>query len=767
MTLSEVRLGARLALADGRRSFVAFGLTALAVAIGTGVLLFAVSFMPALAERDSRAAWREMAQIDDPSQARLRMAVFQDQYAGQALVRVFLTPLTADAPFAADAPVPPGLSKLPARGEAYVSPALASLLAATPADELAPRIGTVVGTIGPDGLRSPQELIAVIGADPAQLRTWASPIVGFHTVPAPHNLPPIALLILVLAVVGALVPVAVFVATATRLAATRREQRLAALRLIGATPAQVARLAVVEALLYTGIGAPAGILVFALTRPLVAQIPLDGGTWWPETIAPPLAEALALMIVVQVVGALAALAGMRRLALSPLGVQRHVTPPRPSALRLVPTFAGVVSLVVSLNIFRNSTGEIGPLAIVGGSFAAIIVGIVFAGPWLTALVGRVLGRIARGPSTLLAGRRLADDPRGSFGSIAGVIMAVFVASAFFTFVAYATAHAGDFDAPLRPGVVLAMPYGENSADTVAARLPNVQGVRSVLAVSEGSLVDSRGSYALQAWVVPCEALMAAMAIPDASCGAARIHTILPPGSSMESSYMAQAFDRDGGRLPPVELRVDPALVAPLVPNASTVQGLPDVIIDPSVFGDAAAGFFVTRLYVTTDGAAASGERVRAAVQAADPTAWVYIPSGKVSSIPQFTEVARIVGLGLIGSLLLAGCSLAVATMTGLLERRREYTFLRAAGMPVARLRVLVLLQAGVPLVAISGFSALLGVVVAQAILRMATTSGSEVSLPDPSLLGVLGVSLAVAMAVVVATLPAVDGLTRPTSLRSE
>ena len=765
MRFSEIRLGVRLALADGRRSAIAFGLTALAVAIGTGVMLFAVSFMPALEERDSRAAWRTPVQLEDASQARLRMAVFQDQYAGQTLVRVFLAPLTADAPFTADAPVSPGLSRLPARGEAYVSPALADLLARTPADELAPRIGTVVGTIGPEGLRSPQELIAVMGADPAQLRGWATPIVGFRTEPAPHNLPPIALLILVLAVVGALVPVAVFVATATRLAATRREQRLAALRLIGATPAQVARLAVVEALLYTGIGAPAGILVFALTRPLVAQIPLDGGTWWPETIAPPLAEALALMIVVQVVGALAALAGMRRLSLSPLGVQRRVTPPRPSALRLVPTFAGVVSLVVSLNIFRNSTGEIGPLAIVGASFAAIIIGIAFAGPWLTALVGRVLGRIARGPSALLAGRRLADDPRGSFGSIAGVIMAVFVASAFFTFAAYATAHAGDFDAPMRPGVVQAVPYGVNSADTVAARLPSVQGVRSVLAVREISLGDSSGRYEMTAWVVPCDTLMAAMAIPDASCGGARIHTILPPGVSLGSSYVAQAFDDKGVNLPPVEFRVDPGAVAPLVPDASRVQGLPDVILDPVVFGDAGAGFPVTRLYVTTDGVAASGERVRAAIQAADPTAWVFIASGKVSSVPQFAEVARIVGLGLIGSLLLAGCSLAVATMTGLLERRREFTFLRAAGMPVSRLRVLVLLQAGVPLVVVSGFSALLGVVVAQAILRMATVA--DVPLPDPSLAGVLGVSLAVAMAVVVATLPAVDGLTRPTSLRSE
>ena len=765
MRFSEIRLGVRLALADGRRSAIAFGLTALAVAIGTGVMLFAVSFMPALEERDSRAAWRQPDRVEGSSQARLSMAVFQDEYAGQTLVRVLLAPLTADAPFTADAPVPPGLSRLPAPGEAYVSPALADLLARTPADELASRIGTVVGTIGPDGLRSPQELIAVIGVDPAQLGTWANPIAGFRTVPAPHNLPPVALLILVLAVVGALVPVAVFVATATRLAATRREQRLAALRLIGATPAQVARLAVVEALLYTGIGAPAGILVFALTRPLVAQIPLDGGTWWPETIAPPLAEALALMIVVQVVGALAALAGMRRLALSPLGVQRRVTPPRPSALRLVPMFAGVVTLLVSLNIFRNSSGEIGPLAIVGASFAAIIIGIAFAGPWLTALVGRVLSRIARGPSTLLAGRRLADDPRGSFGSIAGVIMAVFVASAFFTFAAYATAHAGDFDAPIRPGVVLTVPYGANSADAVAARLPSVQGVRSVLAVREVSLVDSRGSYEMQAWVVPCETLMAAMAIPDASCGRAHIHTILTPGVSLESSYVAQAFDDQGVRLPPVELRVDPALVAPLVPDPSAVQGLPDVILDPIVFGDAGAGFPLTRLYVATDGVAASGERVRAAVQAVDPTAWVFIASGKVSSVPQFAEVARIVGLGLIGSLLLAGCSLAVATMTGLLERRREYTFLRAAGMPLSRLRVLVLLQAGVPLVVVSGFSALLGVVVAQAILRMATVA--EVPMPDPSLVGVLGVSLAVAMAVVVATLPAVDGLTRPTSLRSE
>ena len=110
-----------------------------------------------------------------------------------------------------------------------------------------------------------------------------------------------------------------FVATATRMAAARREQRLAALRLVGATPGQVARLAVVEALLYTAIGAPAGVALFFLARPWVALISLDGATWWPDSIVPPIGQALLLLVVVQVVGAAAALVGMRRLSVSPLG----------------------------------------------------------------------------------------------------------------------------------------------------------------------------------------------------------------------------------------------------------------------------------------------------------------------------------------------------------------------------------------------------------------------------------------------------------------
>jgi cell division protein FtsX len=771
MTLSEVRLGVRLALADGRRSGVGLLLTALAVAVGTAVLLFAVSFQPALADRDSRSAWRDAPPGVGLDSARLLMARFDDRFAGTTFVRILLAP-AGDAD-GADAPVPPGIPALPAAGQAYVSPALAELLAATPADELSPRVGTVVGTIGPQALRSPQELIAIIGVDSDQLGGAGTPIAAFATESAPPDLPPLAILILVLAVVGALVPVAVFVATATRLAATRREQRLAALRLVGATPGQVSRLAMAEALLYTVIGAPAGILVFWLLRPLVAQIPLDGATWWPDTITPPLGDAVALLIAVQIVGAVAALAGMRRLSLSPLGVQRRTTPPPPSALRLVPTGAGVAALLISLAFLRNSVATTLPLVVVGASFAAVIGGIAVAGPWLTMVVGRILGRVARGPSTLLAGRRLEDDPRGSFGSIAGVILAVFVASSFFTMAAAAARQAGSFVAPMRPGVAMTIgPDGQANA-TVSGVLRDVDGVRSVLPVRELSLSprDTSTLYGLIAWVVPCGELLAALDLPTASCGSAGIHTNIAPDRAVAARYSVSWFNDAGSADAGLEFRPQTAQLSALYAKYTPIDGLPDVIIDPEVFAadlgssGSTAALPISRVYVTEDGSAATGERVRAAVQGAVPTAVVVLRDDQVSRVPQMAEVARIVGLGLLGSLMLAGCSLAVATMTGLLERRREYTFLRAAGMPVGRLRVLVLLQAGVPLVVVSGFSALLGVGVTQAILRIA--EAPSVPLPDLSMVWLLAASAAAAMAVVVATLPAVDGLTRPTSLRSE
>ena len=107
-----------------------------------------------------------------------------------------------------------------------------------------------------------------------------------------------------------------------------------------------------------------------------------------------------------------------------------------------------------------------------------------------------------------------------------------------------------------------------------------------------------------------------------------------------------------------------------------------------------------------------------------PTAYVRLAAENRSGARVYEEFGRVVALGLLASLILAGCSLAVAVTTSILERRRQFALLRSAGMPVSRLRALVLLQAGAPLVAVALFSAALGIVVAQIVVRLvgATTS---------------------------------------------
>ena len=86
-------------------------------------------------------------------------------------------------------------------------------------------------------------------------------------------------------------------------------------------------------------------------------------------------------------------------------------------------------------------------------------------------------------------------------------------------------------------------------------------------------------------------------------------------------------------------------------------------------------------------------------------------------------------------------------------------------MPVSRLRVLVLLQAGVPLLAVATFSALLGIAVAKVILQLATSDA--VPWPAPSLALILGASMVGALVVVAMTLPPLERLTRPETARAE
>ncbi len=73
-------------------------------------------------------------------------------------------------------------------------------------------------------------------------------------------------LILSVMALGMLTPVLIFIATATRLSAARREQRFAAMRLAGATRKQVSLLAATESTAAAVLGVAAGFGIFFLLR---------------------------------------------------------------------------------------------------------------------------------------------------------------------------------------------------------------------------------------------------------------------------------------------------------------------------------------------------------------------------------------------------------------------------------------------------------------------------------------------------------------------
>jgi hypothetical protein len=764
--MGVIRLGTRLATSGGRASALAIGLTAGAVALGTAILLFALSFSPAVDDRLRRTAWRE-APVTPPERPTLLIQVFEDRFRDRPLIRVHVARLTADV-----AP-PPGTERLPAPGEAVVSPALARTMTQIPPGELAERVGTVVGLIGDASLRSPDELVAIVGMDPAALReAGALELASFRSEPKLPAVPPIMILMIVLAVAGAMAPVAVFVGTATRLSAARREQRLAALRLVGATPRQVRQLAIVEALIPTLIGTLAGVALFFALRPLVALVPLDQATWWPASIAPPLGPAVVLVALVPVVGALAAIASLRRVVVTPLGVQRRQTPQRPSIVRLLPLIVSVGVLVVTIVTLRGgAVDSLAGIAVVGGSFAGIIGGMAIAGPWLTAGVGRVLYRVPGGASTLLVSRRLTDDPRGSFGSIAGVVMAVFVASAFFTFVGFANAQARFSDTErAETGMMhLTLPQlGGPPADALLERLANAEGVNAFTAVATAEVFGA-GDVPLQAWVVACRTLAESPDAPFAPCADRPVHrlpfTSLPPGEYRVVGERAVRGDRPSVAVTIGDRDVHEVTWEDL--DETSPLGAPEVVIEPTAFGGAVAGFQVSAVTLWTDGTSATEDRVRTAVARDFPTAYLNVVGRVVAREPIFEEFGRVVQLGLFGSLLLAGCSLAVAVTTAIVERRREYALLRSAGMPASRLRSIVMLQAGVPLIAVATFSALLGIVVAQVVLGFASGPDAVIPVPDASLALTLAASIAAALGIVALTLPPLERLTRPETVRME
>jgi hypothetical protein len=325
-----IRLGLRLTVSGGREAIIRLVVLAAAVGLGVGLLLTAVSGINAVNSQNDRIAWMATGSWvrdggpEPATQDPLWWLIRGDNFDGQTIARV---DVAATGPAS---PVPPGIPRLPGPGQYYVSPALAALLRDTPASELADRYpGHQAGLIGNGALPSPDSLIIIIGHTPAQMASMPGAVRAAMIVSTPPsgcagqlcaigygvNSEGIDLIFAVVAL-ALLFPVLIFIATATRLSAARREQRFAAMRLVGATPRQISLVAAVESTAAAVLGVAAGFGLFLALRVPIAGIPFTGQPFFPGDLSLSAPDVLAVAIGVPAAAAIAARLALRRVHIS-------------------------------------------------------------------------------------------------------------------------------------------------------------------------------------------------------------------------------------------------------------------------------------------------------------------------------------------------------------------------------------------------------------------------------------------------------------------
>jgi hypothetical protein len=518
----SVRLGLRLAVTGGRDGLVRLVFMAVGVGIGLALLLLTLTAPAAAGGRAERMAWQDAAYAmandsphDDPTPESVDGALFlavSDYYDGAPMTRAYVAALGDDPP------VPPGLDRLPGPGEVAVSPALLALLESLPDDQLADRFpGRVALIIGPAGLAHDNELVGIIGRTPEQLTGVRSvqQVYGFNDlIPPGWAITAFQQAALLNGSIIVLAPVAILIVIVTRVSWRQRERRLAAIRLVGATRAQIALTAAAEnaagALLGVGLG---WALYEGVRRILAATVVFQRGHFWLEdlAVAPPLLAAILLAMPLLVV--LTTLLSLRHVQARPLAVSRRAPRRPPPAWTVVPLLVGLGGQFVLLP-FRDQIqlstedGSPGPLAVVLSLLTLLtVIGVVLIGPWLVMVIGRGMAGFSRGVPALLAARRIAADPYATFRGVAAVGLAAAALAYLGSAVSTGGPPEGSRALRLPPGVVHVMTGGVSLTQVEPLITPGTDAgpgviVHELFIPTDGSLADENRIRTRAANLVP-------------------------------------------------------------------------------------------------------------------------------------------------------------------------------------------------------------------------------------------------------------------------
>jgi hypothetical protein len=785
------RLGLRLTLRSGREALIRLVVTMAAVAAGVTVLLCVLAEFHGFQYTNSQPSWQStqaMAAGSGGSASNTELWNYSaDVFEGRSIQRLDVAALGPNAP------VPPGISKLPGPGQYYASPALSALINSTPRDELGDRFpGSQIGTIGDKALTGPDDLVAFVGYQPSQLqnRPFTIRVDQISAGPQTSVWTNYFRYAFAVGAVAFVFPILILIGSATRLAAARREERYAAMRLVGATNPQINVIASVDATISALLGTILGIGLFELVRPVLADHSPTSARYFAYAVTPTAAGYLAMLIGVPLASAIAALISLGRVRISPLGVSRRQTPPAPGIGRISVLVLGVALFI--LGIVTTSPQNIGAGTYPG--LLLILIGLVVGGPWLTAQMARLTATLARGPSPLLAARRLADDPRAAFRSVSGLVLAVFLGSMLAGLMptinrTTATPHAQALsDVLIDTFTPSAVCGNEVNCSSDGGGGPNVTGDIAGLSPATGAaLVQGLafpGAAVVPIYSPPQIARAQGKGAPNGAPGGngpgqqggGNFSSVPPPSEGPDQQASSVVSCAALARIPALgTCAAGQTAVQADTSNLTTDNPLySSQPIVTSSSPSASADFSTLDLQavlVKVDNPATL-ERVRTYLVTHTPTSLSGLAPrtfGEEVAVRETvgTVIDRIMNAAVLLTLLVAGASLAVAVGGGLVERKRPFTLLRLSGTSPSVLYRVVALEAVLPLAAATILAAGTGYGLAVLAAVKIAPSGTPAPTPSGAYYVTMGVGLVVSLLVIASTLPFLGRITRTQNARFE
>ena len=264
---------------------------------------------------------------------------------------------------------------------------------------------------------------------------------GSSTKNTAHTLQPLYLMLAWVSGFLLLTPLFTLGASAARLSARRRDDRLATLRLLGASTRQLTLYTMLDSVIYAAVGFVLGFIVYLILVLPFGMLRFQNIPLGPENMLLPPPIVLVCGLVCLIIAATSSLFGLSKVTISPLGVRTRSDKPSLGkralilgCVLLVVGFIGAVASQVIMNLAADSMGANGFVLVLviaimfGLPILLTMLAVDLIGGFVVGLYARIRVRTARTPATLLAYRSILESPRAAWRQVSGVAMTTFIAA---------------------------------------------------------------------------------------------------------------------------------------------------------------------------------------------------------------------------------------------------------------------------------------------------------------------------------------------------